>query len=66
MGAEHIWEGKIARCADCIYGRFNDGPESDGTCRHSPPKGDFEFPTVDPSDWCGFFVPVDENQQSGY
>lgn len=65
MGAEHIWEGKIARCADCIYGDFDETGDF-GFCRRDAPSPADGFPQVHKILWCGDFVPVDQNQQSGY
>ena len=64
MGAEHIWEGKVARCADCIY--CDNSPRTDDlvVCRHKPPEAAYGHPLTSKDNWCGYFQPVDENQTS--
>ena len=66
MGAEHIWEGKVARCADCIY--FDNGKMDDllGMCRQMPPEAGHGHPTVSKECWCGLFQPIDQNQGGSY
>lgn len=42
-------------CGNCRYFR-------NGACHHSPPWTDNIFPLVDPTDWCGKWVPLEERQ----
>ena len=63
MGAEHIWEGKTAKCGECRF--YQDGIYETGTtgeCRLEPPSITGLYPPVHrETSWCGSFTPVDES-----